>query len=92
MILAMRITVRLLISLIVVVVSLASGSAYLQVRQEREHLRQDLDRRSRLLAQSLQEVVEPLLSEDPSKDLKRVVEKFGNRERLVGVITEATRE
>jgi trehalose-6-phosphate synthase len=85
MILAMRITVRLLISLIVVIVSLASGSAYLQVRQEREHLRQDLDRRSRLLAQSLQEVVEPLLNEDPSKNLRRVVEKFGNRERLVGV-------
>lgn len=81
----MRITMRLLISLIVVVVSLASVSAYLQVRQERRQLREDLDRRSRLLAQSLQEIVEPSLLEYSDLNLKRVVEKFGNRERLAGI-------
>jgi trehalose-6-phosphate synthase len=81
----MRISMRLIVSLVVVVVSLASIWAYIQVRQERRHLREDLNRRSILLAQSLQEVVEPLLNEDPSKNLKRVVEKFGNRERLAGI-------
>jgi trehalose-6-phosphate synthase/uncharacterized membrane protein affecting hemolysin expression len=80
----MRITLRLLVSLIVVVVSLALISTYIQVRQERRQLREDLDRRSRLLAQSLQEVVEPLISESPPSNLKRVVERFGNRERLAG--------
>jgi trehalose 6-phosphate synthase len=81
----MRITFRLIASLLVVVAAVASFSAYYQVRQERRHQQEELGRRSLILAQSLQESVEPLLGKGPSKKLQRLVERFGNRERLAGV-------
>jgi len=81
----MRITLRLIISLLVVVASVAAFSAFFQVRQEKLRQQEELARRSLLLAQSLQESVEPLLEKGPSKKLQRLVEKFGNRERLAGV-------
>jgi trehalose 6-phosphate synthase len=81
----MRITLRLIISLVVVVASVALFSAYFQVRLEKTKQQEELERRSRLLAESLQETVEPLLPKGPSKNLARLVEKFGNRERLAGV-------
>src|SRR3989339_302679 len=81
----MRLTFRLIASLLVVVASVASFSAYYQARQERRHQNEELARRSLVLAQSLQETVEPLLAKGPSKRLQRLVERFGNRERLAGV-------
>ncbi|MDD5657791.1 MAG: trehalose-6-phosphate synthase [Elusimicrobia bacterium] len=81
----MRITARLIVSLIVVVASVAAFSAFFQVRQERLRQQEDIERRSRLLAQSLQESVEPLIEKGAVKSLQRLVEKFGNRERLAGV-------
>jgi trehalose 6-phosphate synthase len=70
---------------LVVVAAVAALSAYYQVRQEKHRQQEDLGRRSLLLAQSLQESVEPLLGRGPSDKLQRLVEKFGNRERLAGV-------
>ncbi len=81
----MRITLRLIVSLIVVVASVAFFSAYLQVRSERSKQQDDIERRARLLAESLQETIEPIVEKGPSKNLQRLVEKFGNRERLAGV-------
>jgi len=45
----------------------------------------DLERRASLLAESLGETIEPLVEQGHSKRLQRIVEKFGNRERLAGV-------
>ncbi|MFA6317589.1 MAG: trehalose-6-phosphate synthase [Elusimicrobiota bacterium] len=81
----MRITFRLIIPLVVVVASVATFSAFFQVQQERQRQQEDLQRRSRLLAQSLEETVSPLVSKGPSARLQRLVEKFGNRERLAAV-------
>ncbi len=81
----MKITLKLTLSLIVAVASVAAISAFFHVRQERQRQEEELDRRSRLLAQSLQEAVEPLLEKGPTPKLQRLVEKFGNRERLAGV-------
>ena len=80
----MRITLRLIVSLIVVVASVAFFSAYLQVRSERLKQQDDIERRARLLADSLQKTIEPIVEKGPSKNLQRLVEKFGNRERLAG--------
>ncbi|MBI5203242.1 MAG: trehalose-6-phosphate synthase [Elusimicrobia bacterium] len=80
----MRITFRLIISLAVVVASVALGSSFIQVRLERAKQQEELERRSRLLAESLQETIEPLLAKGTSKQLTRLVERFGNRERLAG--------
>ncbi|MDE3170557.1 MAG: trehalose-6-phosphate synthase [Acidobacteriota bacterium] len=56
-----------------------------QVRAEKAGLRDDLQRRSEILAESLQELVEPALGERSHYELRRIVERFGNRERLAGV-------
>ena len=72
-------------SLIVSVALVAWFFAFFQVRQEKNKQYEDMERRSRLLAESLQESIEPILGKRPSKQLQRLVEKFGNRERLAGV-------
>src|SRR5262249_43509617 len=41
--------------------------------------------RAQILAESLQESVEPALSRGASRDLQRIVERFGARERLEGI-------
>jgi len=80
-----RITLRLIISLVLAVAAVAAIFAYQQARQEKERQRDELERRSRLLADSLRESVEPLLEQGTTDRLPRLVEKFGNRERLDGV-------
>lgn len=69
----------------VVVAAVAFFAAFLQVRQEKTKQQDELERRSRLLAESLEEAMEPHLGKGSSKTLERLVEKFGNRERLAGV-------
>ena len=56
-----------------------------QVQQEKERLTLDLQRRASLLGESLKETIEPLLEKGPPARLQKIVEKFGNRERLAGV-------
>jgi trehalose 6-phosphate synthase len=81
----MRITLRLVFSLVVVVTLVVFLFAFVQVRQEKSRLSEELERRAAILAESLKESVEPLVEKGPSKNLQRIVEKFGNRERLSGV-------
>lgn len=80
-----RITLRLIVALVFAIALVASLSAYFQVGEEQRTLQEELERRSRLLAESLQESVEPLLPSGPSPALRRLVQRFGNRERLAGV-------
>jgi trehalose 6-phosphate synthase len=81
----MRTTLKLALPLVVsvAVVSLLYGGY--QIRTDRRNLRNDLARRSAVLAESLQESVEPLLKRTSEKELQRLVERFGEREHLKGV-------
>ena len=81
----MRITFRLILSLVVGVTLVALVFSYFQVRQEERRLREETERRAAVLAESLQESVEPLLDSKSSGNLQRIVERFGNRKRLSGV-------
>jgi trehalose 6-phosphate synthase len=81
----MRITLRLIVSLVVTVAGVAAFSAYFHVQQERSRLKDETERRSRLLAESLQESVLPAVQAGSSVDLQRLVEKFGSRERVSGM-------
>jgi len=81
----MRITFRLILSLILGVTLVALGFSYFQIQQEEQRLREELELRAAVLAESLQESVEPLIGKGPSKNLQRIVERFGNRKRLSGV-------
>src|SRR3990172_8769150 len=65
----MKITIRLVVSLVLVVTLVAGAFAYYQVRDERARLRSGLERRSAILAGILQEAVIPLVASDSSEGL-----------------------
>src|SRR3989338_539176 len=80
----MRITIRLILSLIAAASVVVCVSAGWQARQERVRLEDDLGRRARVLGESLREAVEPLVSAGELDGLRRLVNRFGHRERLAG--------
>jgi trehalose-6-phosphate synthase len=57
-----------------------------EVRSEKRGMRADLVRRAEILSQSLQEIVEPALEKGSRDQLRHIVEQFGNREQLAGVV------
>jgi trehalose 6-phosphate synthase len=81
----MRVTLRLILSLVIAVTVVAVVWAYIQVNEQRGQLQQDLDHQARLLAFGLQDTIEPLVRAGPSATLQSLVEKFGNRQKLFGV-------
>ncbi|MEW6325364.1 MAG: trehalose-6-phosphate synthase [Nitrospirota bacterium] len=81
----MRITFRLIVSLVVIVTVVVTIFSFVQTRQEKARLSDELERRSAILAESLQETVEPLMGKGSSARLQKIVDKFGNRERLSGL-------
>jgi alpha,alpha-trehalose-phosphate synthase [UDP-forming] len=78
-------SLRLILSLIVGITVVSLLSSYYSVRMERRELRHDLERRADLLGESLAANVERSLEKGSSRDLQRIVERFGNREHLVGI-------
>ena len=81
----MKITIRLIVSLIFVIALVAVVFSSYQVRTEKTRLASELERRAIILAESLQESVIPLMQSNSLSKLNRLVERFGNRERLKGV-------
>src|SRR3990170_3995688 len=81
----LRINLRIILSIIIVISILVLLFTLMQVQQEKERLTIDLQRRASLLGESLKETVEPLLEKGRPERLQKIVEKFGNRERLAGV-------
>lgn len=81
----MKITIRLIVSLLFVVALVAIVFSFLQVRNEKDRLISELERRTIILAESLQESVRPLVQSNSIPRLNRLMERFGNRERLKGV-------
>jgi trehalose 6-phosphate synthase len=82
----LRINLRIILSIVIVISVLVLLFTLVQVRQEKERLTIDLQRRSALLGESLKESIEPLLEKERPERLQKIVEKFGNRERLAGVV------
>ena len=82
----MRLSLRLIVSLVLGISIVTFLVARSQVRAEQEGLRTDLERRAEILAESLQEIIEPALERGSREQLRHIVERFGNRERLVGVL------
>ena len=77
-------SVRLIVSLMLGITLVSLLSSYYQVRTQKRGQRQSLERNAEVIAESLSENVEPHLSKG-SRHLQRIVEKFGNREHLIGV-------
>ena len=81
----LRINLRIILSIIIVISVLVLLFTLMQVREEKERCTIDLQRRTSLLGESLKETIEPLLDRERPERLQKIVEKFGNRERLAGV-------
>jgi len=81
----MRITLRLLGAIWLSALLIMGGFAYVQVREEGERLRGDLERRAALLAESLKESVEPAARRDSAAAILRVLKKFGRSDRRIAV-------
>lgn len=81
----MKITLRLILSLVFIVALVACCFSFWQARQEEARLKGELERRASIVADSLKMAVEPLLLLEDKRSLQRIVDKFSNRERLVGI-------
>jgi alpha,alpha-trehalose-phosphate synthase [UDP-forming] len=83
---AMRwLSIRLIVSLIVGITLVSLAFSYNEVRREKFALRRDLERRAEVLGESLAGYIEPYLEKQSPHQLQRVVDRFGNRERLQGM-------
>jgi len=75
----MRMSLRLILSLVAAVTLVSVAFALYQVRAEDRSRRNDLEKRAQVLAESLQETIQPLLAKGAEENLQRIVERFGNR-------------
>ncbi len=81
----MKITARLIVSLVLVVAAVTAAFSLYQVDKEKSRMADDLERRTAILADSLRESVAYLVNQGLSERLKGLVVRFGNRKRLEGV-------
>ena len=81
----MKLSLRLISSLVFGICVVTFVVAYNQVRDEQRGLRADLARRGEILTESLQETVEPVLQTNSINQLRRIMERFDDRQHLAGV-------
>lgn len=81
----MRITLRLIVALFASVVAVSALLTFLQVNQQTQAMRRDLEKRSTALAEGLQVSLIPLIERHSYGELTRVIESFSSHERLAGV-------
>jgi alpha,alpha-trehalose-phosphate synthase [UDP-forming] len=81
----MRTTLKIVLPLTISVVVVSLLFAAYQVRTVKRTLRNELSRHAGTLAEGLQESVENLPDRGLYKSLQRLVDRFGQRERLKGV-------
>src|SRR5216684_8776840 len=81
----MKISPRLTLSLIAAVALVASVSGWVQYLSEQKQRTEEIDRRSRLLASSLQHGIQPLLSKDSIGAIQGLIEQFSTTEHIAGV-------
>ena len=79
------VSLRLIVSLILGIALVSSAFSYYEVLVEKRALRTDLEHRAALLAESLAGNAERIWSLGSERDLQRLVERFGNREHLLGI-------
>jgi trehalose 6-phosphate synthase len=81
----MRLSTRLILSLVSGVAVVSLGLALYQAQAERRGSRRELERRARVMAESLEKSATPLLEASSTSTLQRLVVQFRDHERLAGV-------
>ena len=81
----MKVTIRLLGAIWICALLVVGVFGFFQVRQERQRLLEDLERRANLLAEGLKESVEPAARRGSTPAIARVLKKFARPERRIAV-------
>jgi len=82
----MRMTARLVLSLVVAVILVLCLYALIEMQAEKVDLGRDQERRSEVVAETLGEAAKLLVQNHAKSDLQSLVDRFTAREGLVGVI------
>jgi len=80
-----RVTTRLVLAIWVTALAVVASFAYLQVSDERQRLRQELERRASLLGEGLHDGVETALSRNSRPALERLLKRFGRSGQRLAV-------
>src|ERR1700730_12543640 len=81
----MRFSLRLMLPVIACLALISGLFAYYQVQDQEQALHKELDQRASLAAQSLADNLQPLLDKNAAApELRRALNRFNTRERLVG--------
>ncbi|HEU5321444.1 MAG TPA: trehalose-6-phosphate synthase, partial [Methylomirabilota bacterium] len=81
----MRFLIRLLGALWLATIFVSAGFAYLEVREERERLSQDLQRRAALAADAVREASERLVARGARTGYSRILVRFGRPDRSLAI-------
>src|SRR5215471_365821 len=81
----MRLSYRLILSLIIGVTAVSLVFVMYQTGAEMQAMKDDVERRALVLAESEQNPVETLLQSGSTHELQAVVDRFRNHEQLAGV-------
>jgi trehalose 6-phosphate synthase len=81
----MRLLLRLVCCLATIMLLVSLGTSYYQVKREKRTLRNELTKRAEVVGEGLEHSIEALVSSGAEADLQRVLERFHNKEHLLGV-------
>jgi alpha,alpha-trehalose-phosphate synthase [UDP-forming] len=81
----MRLVIRLIGVLVLCILLVSVTSSYYQAQREKRSLRNELQKRAEVLADSLDDTVSRLAEVRGERELARLVQRFGNKEHLAGI-------
>jgi trehalose-6-phosphate synthase/HAMP domain-containing protein len=81
----MKFTLRLVSAIWLSVMLVIGAFAYLQIREERERLVGDLQRRAMLVSEGLSDAIEAAAAKQSPTAIERIVKKFGQSQRGIAV-------
>src|SRR5437879_9958939 len=81
----MKFTLRLVSAIWLSVMLVIGAFAYLQIREERERLVGDLQRRAILISEGLSDAIEAAAAKQSPAAIERIVKKFGQSQRGIAV-------
>jgi len=81
----MKLTLRLVAAIWISALLVIAGFAFLQVREERERLVADLERRALLLGEGLREAIQPVVARGSTAGVERILKRFGKPTRGIAV-------
>src|SRR5579872_6168616 len=82
---AMRLSLRLIISLILGITLVTTLFTFYAVEKDRVRRESELEKRAAVVGDSLLQAVQPVIVSGAQRDLTHIVQKFSNREYLAGI-------